>query len=66
MTHGLHWSERAADPNTLHTKFFTKHTNRPRISSETILKMLTLKSHLLGTKLDIAREAEEFETRNGL
>lgn len=61
---GLHWTEQKRDSNLQRTPFFTLHTNRPRISSETILKLLTLKSHLLGTSLDILKEAQQFEAKN--
>lgn len=63
-TYGLHWTERARDPNMQRTAFFSLHVNRPRISSEAILKLLTLKSQLLGTKLDILSESDQFEARN--
>lgn len=64
--HKLHWSDKPLDLNLRPTKFWTKHINRPRMSSETILSLLALKSEIMGTKLDILKEAEEFEIRNGL
>lgn len=64
MAAGTHWTTWPDDPNIRKSVFNNPHIHRPRISSETILQMLTLKSQMLGEKLDILKEAEAFEQRN--
>lgn len=52
------------DENTKPTKFHTLHIHRPRISAETLIKLFTLKSQLMGTRLDLVKEQEQFEANN--
>jgi len=62
----LHWSERERDTNISIIGQRSLHINRPRMSSQTIFNLLTLKAKLLGKRLDILQEAREFEERNSL
>jgi hypothetical protein len=60
----LHWLDRGPNPDAKPTKFWSTHTNRPRISAETILKMLTWKAQLMGKRVDVLRESDEFVEKN--
>lgn len=64
MAKSLHWMDAVNDPNVHQTKMFSTHINRPRISGETIFKMLSLKSKMLGERLDMNKEVEAFEEVN--
>lgn len=61
----LHWMDRKPDPNIQRfERHSATHMSRPRMTSTTILSLLTLKSQLLGTKLDVLKEAESFEQQH--
>lgn len=59
----MHWMDNP-DPNIVISGKHWHHTNRPRMSSLTIVNMLSLKAKLEGRKLNILAEAQEFEERN--
>lgn len=63
MAAGTHWTTWPEDPFVKQTKMYSAHINRPRIGSETIYKLLELKSKMTGTKLDILAESEKFEAQ---